>query len=174
MTEHTHSTPPQSQVDERDAMELAIFENRTPPWENLDAGIVPLVRVLSRFPGIVTVSSCEGHPERSGAAEWHVGWCMRSSDPSISIIDAGPSAQGWLSTEWLMWMVQDMRRAGFAIRRDISTPPPYWNYPGRSMMFWIYGSTTSSEREPVTSARFLQILLETWQDKGYSYSISED
>ncbi|MGI5133849.1 hypothetical protein [Streptomyces sp. CA-106110] len=40
---------------------------------------MPLVRALYSLPGIVTISSCEGHPERDGdTAESHVGWKIRA------------------------------------------------------------------------------------------------
>ncbi|MEU1600683.1 hypothetical protein ABZ468_50135, partial [Streptomyces sp. NPDC005708] len=90
----------QRMPDEYTAQEIALFEDCEPPWDELDVGAAPLVRPLSSLPGIVTISSCEGHPERDGNdAEWHVGWKLRSADPKASIRDAGPSPQGWLVTE---------------------------------------------------------------------------
>ncbi|MGW9032200.1 hypothetical protein ACWGQ5_51100 [Streptomyces sp. NPDC055722] len=133
----------QPMPDDYTAQEIARFENCEPPWESLDTGVVPLVRALYSLPGIVTISSCEGHPDRDGdKAEWHIGWKLRSADPEASIRDAGPSPEGWLVTEWFMWHAQSMRAAQMGIRRFAHAPAPHVNGPGRAMVFWIYGEAT--------------------------------
>lgn len=154
------------QLDEMLPEEIAAFEENTPPWESLDSGITPLVRAFVAFPGITTVSSCEGHPERDGEeAEWHIGWKLRSADPAVSIIDAGPHPDGWLLTEWLQWHVHDLTRAGYRVNRDTSVPPPFMNFPGRAMTFWVRGALTGDKA--MTPDEYLARLLKTWDETGY-------
>lgn len=156
----------QSELDEMLAEEIRVYENTTPPWDTLDPGIVDLVRAFSKMPGITTVSSCEGHRERDGdEAEWHIGWALRSADPTMSIIDAGPDPQGWLLTEWLLWHANDLARADYRIVRSTSIPAPFLNFPGRALTFWVHGAL--SGEQTMTPAEYLASLRETWEKTGY-------
>ncbi|OEJ21082.1 hypothetical protein [Streptomyces subrutilus] len=153
-------------IDEMLDEEISAFETGAPPWDALDPGIVSLVRAFSRMPGIITVSSCEGHPERDGEkADWHIGWKLRSADAAVSIIDAGPHPEGWLLTEWLLWHANDLGRAGYDIIRSTSIPAPFLNFPGRALTFWVHGSL--SGEKTMSPDEYLASLRETWEKTGY-------
>lgn len=148
------------------AEEISAFEDAEPPWADLDPGIVPLVRAFQQLPGIHTKSSCAGHPDRDGAsAEWHIGWVLRSADPKASIVDAGPHPEGWLMTEWLLWHANDLRRARRAIRTDFSVPPPFLNFPGRAMTFWVHGTVNATGA--LTPDQYLSELKHCWNATGF-------
>ncbi|WP_167163176.1 hypothetical protein [Streptomyces sp. MBT27] len=149
------------------AEEIAAFERRTPPFDELDPGIEDVVRAFADLPGITTVSSCQGHPDRDGpAAEWHIAWVLRSADPALSISDAGPHPEGWLTTEFLIWHARDLARAGDAITYDVTAPFPLMNYPGRAMTFFLRGRLAG--RGALTPAAYLEQLRHAWVDTGYA------
>ena len=147
------------------AEELAAFETE-PPWDDLDPGIAPLVRAFSALPGIRTVSSGQGDPGRDGMeGEWHIGWVLGSADPAVSIIDAGPSADGWLTTEWLLWHANHLDSADRGVYRQVSVVPPFYNFPGRSITFSVRGALYGART--MTPAQYLAHLEQEWADTGH-------
>jgi hypothetical protein len=137
-----------------------------PPWGELDSGILDAVRAFSCIPGITTVSSCEGHPERDGdEAEWHIGWRIIAADPGAGIFESGPDPQGWTITEWLIWHVNDLAKAGFGIYRNLSVPPPFLNGPGECMTFWVHGILNAEK--PMSPDEYIREVVETWGQTGY-------
>jgi hypothetical protein len=100
------------------------------PWDELDPPIVPLVGALNRFPGIRTIGSCGGHsaPERdqAGAGEW---WVLFQVDHS---------EEGWLSLEFLSWLVnRDGHQGGSSVLLRPDSAPPWLNYPGSTLRFLL-------------------------------------
>lgn len=83
----------------------------------------------------------------------------------MSIIDAGPHPEGWLLTEWLLWHANDLARAGYNIVRSTSVPPPFMNFPGRALTFWVHGAL--SGEKTMTPDEYLANLCETWEKTGY-------
>ncbi|MET8517764.1 hypothetical protein [Streptomyces sp. NPDC005077] len=104
--------------------------------------------------------------------EWHIGLVLRSADPETSIIDAGPHHEGWLLTEWLQWHANDLGRAEYSIIRHVSVPPPFLNFPGRAMTFWVHGSLTGVKT--MTPQEYLASLNETWDQMGYGDLTDEE
>lgn len=56
-------------LDEMLAEEISTYEDGTPPWDDLDPGVVPLVRAFSKMPGIKSVSSCATAKKPSGTSD---------------------------------------------------------------------------------------------------------
>jgi hypothetical protein len=95
------------------------------PYRQLDPAIVPLVRVLNRFPAVHTIGSCGGHDEpdaiQADAGAWWVTFAVDHTQA------------GWVSLEFLAW----------AINRALASPvvltpnsyPPFLNWPGRELLF---------------------------------------
>jgi hypothetical protein len=147
------------------AEELAAFET-DPPWDSLDPGIAPLVRAFAALPGIRTVSSGDGHRGKDGdEPEWHIGWVLGSADPAASIIDAGPSADGWLTTEWLLWHANHLDSSDRGVYRLLSVVPPFYNFPGRAVTFQVRGALRGART--MTPQEYLGNLRDEWADTGH-------
>jgi len=145
--------------------------NKDLPWDDIDRGIANLVRTINAtMPGIETVSSCQGHPDRRPEPEpyWHVALILQAVDAEIGIEQGGPHPDGWLSIEWLTWLVNnDLSRTGYDVHMRVHAPPPYLNDPGRSLTFWIEAPVASPDRDTLTPDRFAELLLETWEEVGF-------
>jgi hypothetical protein len=118
--------------------------NPPTPWDEIDPPIRELVRELNEFPGIKTISSCGGHDEPAaekdgrGPGHWDVflqPWFDFPDDAE----EVWPDRNGWLTLEFLCWVVGDLRSAGKRIRMALSSAPPYLNGPGRCLTFVIEG-----------------------------------
>ena len=87
-----------------------------PPWDELDENIVPLVRELSGFPGIVTLGSCGGHEtplsgNSAPADRFWVTFCLEHADPDARV--AVPSDEAWVSLEFLAYFFEELANSGY-------------------------------------------------------------
>jgi hypothetical protein len=99
---------------------------RRTPYDKIDPPVRGLVRVLNRFPGIKTYTSCGGHPEPaydSQAAEgyWYVDFNVDRND------------EGWISLEFFGWVAYGVAPDG--VELNVLSKPPFLNFPG-SMLFF--------------------------------------
>ena len=148
--------------------------NEVLPWEDVDRGIINLVWTINAtLPGIETISSCEGHPDRRIDPEpcWHVALVLQPADAEVGIERGGPHPDGWLSIEWLTWFVtSDLARAGYDIDMDVHAPAPYLNEPGRALTFWIEAPVTSADRTTISPDEFGRALMSAWEEVGFDPS----
>ncbi|MCJ1702053.1 hypothetical protein MT356_20270 [Rathayibacter festucae] len=91
-------------------------------------------RLLNAMPGIRAHATTD---ERRGRPVWTLWWNIKSADSHVDIFSAGPSGDGWLVTEWLVWLVRDYRIAGRTIASTVTAPPPMLNEPGNMLTFTI-------------------------------------
>jgi len=97
------------------------------PYDQIDPPVRNLVRVLNRFPGVETFTSCGGHPnalEGSSASPegcWYV-------DSHIDRTD-----EGWATLEFFGWTAYSVAPDGVEFLP--LAKPPHWNFPG-SMLFF--------------------------------------
>ncbi len=99
--------------------------------ESIDVRVRKLVASLNRFPGIVTVGSCGGHPN-PGPRQWPEGTCYVK-------FKALEAEGGLLSVQVLAWLVRDLRQNGLAWRLVRLTPPPGRTEPEGEMNFALEG-----------------------------------
>ena len=107
------------------------------PYPEIDPPVRNLIRVLNRFPGIRTYTSCGGHArvENSGQAPegmWYVDFHVERTD------------EGWMSLEFFGWISYEMAPDGVGL--DAFAKPPYLNYPG-NMLFFRWAGTDPSESD---------------------------
>lgn len=93
-------------------------------------------RVMNVMPGISAWGSVE---DRGNGPEWTLWWSIESADRHLDIGDVGPSREGWLVSEWLVWLVRDYRIAGKHLESRVTAPPPMLNEPGGMMTFCVDG-----------------------------------
>jgi hypothetical protein len=86
-------------------------------------GLKGLSRVINSFPGL------EVEEASRNAEQWHL------------MIKASQTADGWRSLEFVAWAVSDLKRGGFAVLLEATSPPPYLNEPGESLRFLLRGQT---------------------------------
>jgi transposase-like protein len=126
-----------------------------------------LLRVLNCLPGIL-VDGWEGGPTRLDTEPdeaWYVAWRIKAAEPFSSVIEAGPSREGFATTEWLAWLVRDSMRAGFELDQYITSPPPYLNQPGESLAFVVRASKIGERL--YTPDEFAEWVIRTWDETGY-------
>ena len=100
------------------------------PYKEIDSNVVSVVRAINRFPGIQTCGSCGGHkrpkPGQYHHGEWNVSF------------EIEPTEEGWFSLEFLSWLLNnDLRKAKIKVHLYPSAMPPYLNFPGRMLLFYI-------------------------------------
>ena len=130
-------------------------ESRTPPrlrWP---------CRVLNAIPGIYAYASTIPH---SSDDRWTIWWSITSADEHLEVGDVGPSVQGWLASEWLVWLVRDYRLAGKNIDARVTAPPPMLNEPGSMMTFFIDASLEGPDA--VDPHEFARSVIELWSGDG--------
>lgn len=91
-------------------------------------------KLLNAMPGISAFATTDEHRERP---VWTLWWNIMSADSHVDIFSAGPSGDGWLVSEWLVWLVRDYRMAGRSIESTVTAPPPMLNEPGNMLTFAI-------------------------------------
>lgn len=102
----------------------------TTPYKEIDEPVRNLCRVLNRFPGVATYTSCGGHAEhpwgsQAPEGEWYVD----------SHIDR--SEEGWLSLEFFAWASWNLVPEGVGFQA--LAKPPYLNRPGEMLFFRWFG-----------------------------------
>lgn len=117
---------------------------RTPRIRSVDDAAEPdehtplelrwLCRLLNAMPGIHSFGSTD---RTEGRTVWTVWWSVGSADRHMDTFSAGPSREGWLVSEWLVWLVRDYRKAGKEIESRVTAPPPMINEPGSMLTFAI-------------------------------------
>jgi hypothetical protein len=117
--------------------------NDDTPYDELDAPVVGLCRILNDLPGIWTTESCGGHegggPDVEGgfafgalpANEWGI-----NIRPELE--DWRPTFDGWLSLEFVAWAVHDVAKAK-AVRMEAWSTPPWLNDRAHMLIFDIDG-----------------------------------
>ena len=90
--------------------------------------------LLDAMPGITAfgTTDCE-----DGRTVWTIWWSISSNDRHVDTFSAGPSREGWLVSEWLVWLARDYRLAGKQIESRVTAPPPMLNEPGGMLTFSI-------------------------------------
>lgn len=117
------------------------------PYREIDAPVRGLVRVLNRFPGVHTYSSCGGHAEpdrddRASAGEWYID----------SHIDR--DGEGHAALEFFAWVAYQAAPAGVEFRPYAK--PPHLNRPG-SMLFYRWAGVDPDDPD-CTPAAFAALL----------------
>jgi hypothetical protein len=107
------------------------------PYAEIDAPVRGLVRVLNRFPGISTYTSCGGHEEvshddQAPASCWYVDFLLARTD------------EGWISLEFFGWIAYEVAPDGVAL--EVLSKPPFVNLPGKMVFFrWSGGPAASAD-----------------------------
>ena len=112
-------------------------------YEEMDAPVRRLVKVLNELPGVRTLSSCGGHETPLTADslppdQWHVTIVLEPAEPDADI--HVPSTQAWLDFEFLAYVVMrspPLRSRNVEIIADAK--PPHLNFPGRMLAFNVRG-----------------------------------
>lgn len=118
------------------------------PYDELDPSVVKLCRELNRLPGIWTIGSCGGH-EGGGQSEEEIeaGAEDRGELPADQWrvtfkLELGarrrPRRTGWLSMEFVAWVIYNMGDGGM-VDLNVSALPPFLNHPGKMAKFEIRG-----------------------------------
>jgi hypothetical protein len=118
-------------------------------------------RVLNAMPGIEVFGTMDS---REGGDEWTLWWSIQSADDNLDIADVGPSPEGWLVSEWLVWLVRDYRRAGKSIDSRVTAPPPMINNPGAMMTFAIEADLGGPDA--VDPHEFARTVIKLWSGDG--------
>jgi hypothetical protein len=101
-----------------------VTSSRT-PYDGIDPPVRNLIRVLNRFPGTTTYTSCGGHDDPQFDAQAPAGcWYVDSH------IDR--SDEGYASLEFFAWVNYDLRSR--PIYFEPLAKPPFLNFPGH--MLW--------------------------------------
>ena len=121
-----------------------------------------LSRVLNAMPG---VHGWATEQDTQNGRDWGLWWSIDSSDPNLDISGVGPSNEGWLVSEWLVWLVRDHRLAGDQIESSVTAPPPMINEPGAMMTFYITARLDGADA--VDPNEFARSIIKTWDgDSG--------
>ena len=94
------------------------------PYDQIDPGIVKLVKALNSFDSIRTTGSCEGHDQD---AAWDVRFRVQHDE------------DGWFALEFITWCVDDYSRYGHLVDMGLRAFPPYQTVPGKALYFFIMG-----------------------------------
>lgn len=119
------------------------------PYNQIDPPVRQLIRVLNRFPGIATYTSCGGHPGPHGdnhcrvdEGHWYVDWHVHRSD------------EGLVSLEFQAWIAEDIAPDGVAL--FCFAKEPGINFPGR-MLFLRWTGFEPQDKDSTADA-FAELL----------------
>jgi hypothetical protein len=118
------------------------------PYRELDPAVVPLVRVLNRFPAICTYTSCGGHPNPQYGSQaeqgtWYVDFHVDRTD------------EGWISLEFFAWLNAGLVPEGIYLTAGAHAP--YLNQPGEMIYFrWTGQDPDDPECTPEAFATLLK------------------
>ena len=115
-----------------------------PPYADMDASIVALVRAINQLPGLYTSGSCGGHeepltPVSAPADEWWIGIELASVKRDKDLVEI-PTDEAWLSLEFLTYVTGHLRKNGVNVQLRASANPPWLNTPGRTLGFVLEGT----------------------------------
>jgi hypothetical protein len=130
------------------------------PYKDIDPPVRSLVRVLNRFPGVHTYTSCGGHAEITNSCQEPEGrWYV---DSHIDRTD-----EGWASLEFFAWMQADVFwERETAIEFLPLAKAPYLNMPGQMIFFRWAGL------DPKNSAASADACAETLTEYRKDYYIT--
>ena len=136
-------------------MVVTVVVRERTPYAQIDPPVRQLCRVLNRFPGICTYTSCGGHPGPHGdnqcrvdEGHWYVDWHVDRSDEAL------------VSLEFQAWIAGDIAPLG--IELCAFAKAPYLNFPGR-MLFYRWAGFDPDEPK-ATADNFAQLLTEHRRD----------
>ena len=133
------------------------YSDEVVPYAELDAPVVRLCRAINALPGLATIGSCGGHPGPDAFLpedEWTVVI-------KLDLVDSAPTSDGWISLEFLGWVIHDFGRAGKRVQLAAGAAPPYLNGPGTVLSFAIDGwRGDAGGVEPDELAKFLERVTE--------------
>jgi biotin operon repressor len=136
---------------------------QTPPdYSAVPPEYLPLAQVLNALPQVV------GWVTNSRLSdEWMMSWQIRPAEPYSTVFDAGPHRDGWATTEWLVWLLRDYERSGYAMNYYMSSPPPFLNEPGESLSFVASFPKQAGGKivDPVELAQWVKTM---WDQTGYT------
>ncbi|EPR76342.1 hypothetical protein ADILRU_1287 [Leifsonia rubra CMS 76R] len=89
-----------------------------------------LARIMNALPQVFVTIWDEDEDQ-----EWFVSWLIRPAEPYSTVFDAGPHRDGWVTSEWLVWFLNDYQRSGYEVHQYVTSPPPFLNEPGESLSF---------------------------------------
>jgi hypothetical protein len=108
-------------------------QDSTIPYDEIDAPVRKLVRVLNdKYPCIRTGASCGGH-ENPQKGQWEAGTFYVT-------FHIEQTKRGWRVLEFLAWAINhDYARAEHHVQLIPLSRPPYLNTPGECLHFSIEG-----------------------------------
>jgi hypothetical protein len=145
------------------------FTERSLDWEQVPPGMLDAARVFNVLPGIVPLFF--DLPDITSAERtsiwWRIAWGILPAEDGATVFDAGPHRDGWATTEYLVWFVRDMQRAGYSIWTEVYSPPPYLNQPGESLTFTVEGDLRGEK--PIHPDQFVRDLKTAWADQSTGF-----
>lgn len=100
------------------------------PYMELDENIIGIVKLLNSFDDIYTVGSCGGHKDNKSfqcpEGEWSV------------IFKVNQSKSGWISLEFLVWIINNsLRHDNYHLEIVPCAPPPFVNGELGSCIYFV-------------------------------------
>ncbi len=140
------------------------FTTRVLDWEQVPPGMMDAARVFAVLPGILPLYlDLPDTSTESTSAWWRIGWGILPAEEGATVFDAGPHRDGWATTEYLVWFVRAMQRAGYQVWTDMYAPPPYLNEPGECLTFAVEGEMRGEK--PLHPTDFVRDLKKAWADE---------
>ena len=136
---------------------------QTPPdYSNVPSKYLPLARILNALPQVIGWVADSKLDD-----DWMMSWQIRPAEPYSTVFDAGPHRDGWATSEWLVWLLRDYERSGYAMHHYMASPPPFLNEPGESLSFVVTFPKYSDEKivDPNALAAWVKT---TWDKTGYA------
>ena len=118
-------------------------------------------RVLNAMPGIRAFGTTR---LAEHSAQWTLWWSIASADRNLDVADVGPSREGWLVSEWLVWLARDYRKAGELVESRVNSLPPMLNTPGAMLTFAI--DATLDGPLAVDPHEFARSIITSWSGDG--------
>lgn len=151
---------------ERPFWDLRTLADTAPDYSRTPPILLELTRALNALPGIRALGSVDSF--NSAPSYWSLHWQVMPAEPYATVAAAGPSREGWLSAEWLVWFFNDLRRGDYDVRVDVWSAAPFINEPGESMgMFVVANRGDEAERLPLEPHRALEALRSAWDETGF-------
>lgn len=120
-----------------------------------------LCSLLNAMPGISAFGTLEHDDDHT---VWTIWWSVRSNDRHVATFSAGPSREGWLVSEWLVWLARDYRISGRRVESRVTAPPPMLNEPGEMLTFSIEADLDGPEA--VDPHDFGRSIVKFWDGEG--------
>lgn len=136
---------------------------QTPPdYSDVPPEYLPLAQVLNALPQVVGWVA-----DSRLSDDWMMSWQIRPAEPYSTVFDAGPHRDGWATSEWLVWLLRDYERSGYAMNYYMSSPPPFLNEPGESLSFVVSFPKHDGGKivHPTELAEWVKTM---WEQNGYA------